>query len=41
MQYARRVPTSDWAIWRHEVIWISTYFTVGVWLSISMMFVQF
>ncbi|MGD2171188.1 MAG: hypothetical protein PVI79_11065 [Gammaproteobacteria bacterium] len=37
----RRIPTSDWSIWKQEVVWISTYFTVGVWLSISMIFVKF
>ena len=37
----RRVPTSDWAVWKHEVVWISAYFTVGVWLSIGMIFVSF
>ena len=37
----RRVPTSDWSIWKNEVIWISTYFTFGVWLSIGMIFVNF
>ena len=37
----RRIPTSDWAVWKDEVIWISSYFTVGVWLSISMAFISF
>lgn len=37
----RRVPTSDWAVWKPEVLWISTYFTFGVWLSIGMIFINF
>lgn len=38
---SRRVKTSDWSIWKKEVIWLSTYFTFGVWLSIGMVFVRF
>jgi hypothetical protein len=38
---SRRVQTSDWAVWKQEVVWISTYFTFGVWLSIGMIFVHF
>lgn len=37
----RRVKTSDWGIWKKEVIWLSAYFTFGVWLSIGMVFVRF
>ena len=37
----RRIQTNDWSIWRQEVVWISTYFTFGVWLSIGMIFVRF
>ncbi len=37
----RRIQTHDWSVWKDEVIWISTYFTFGVWLSIGMMFVRF
>jgi len=37
----RRVQTSDWNVWKNEVLWITSYFTVGVWLSIAMVFVQF
>ena len=37
----RRVQTNEWAIWKQEVVWISTYFTFGVWLSIGMIFVRF
>lgn len=38
---SRRVHTADWAIWKKETIWITTYFTFGVWLSIAMVFVRF
>jgi len=38
---ARRIQTNDWGVWKAETIWISTYFTFGVWLSISMIFIEF
>lgn len=38
---SRRVKTSDWSIWKKEVVWLSAYFTFGVWLSIAMVFVSF
>lgn len=34
----RREPTRDWATWRHEVPWMSLYFSGGVWLSLLMAF---
>ncbi len=37
----RRITTSKWKVWKKEVVWISSYFTVGVWLSISMIFIRF
>jgi len=37
----RRIQTNDWEVWKQGVVWISTYFTFGVWLSISMIFVRF
>lgn len=37
----RRIKTSDWGVWQKEVLWLSTYFTFGVWLSIAMVFVRF
>ena len=39
--FVRRVHTQDWAVWKNEVVWISAYFTFGVWLSIGMIFVRF
>ena len=38
--YHRRVQTSDWCIWKKEVLWITSYFTIGVWLSISMVVLE-
>ena len=38
---SRRIQTNDWNVWKEEVVWISTYFTFGVWLSIGMIFVRF
>lgn len=38
--YHRRVQTSDWGIWKKEVLWITSYFTLGVWLSISMVIIE-
>ena len=37
----RRVKTSDWGVWKKEVLWISAYFTFGVWLSIGMVLARF
>ena len=36
----RRVQTSDWEVWKKEALWITPYFTVGVWLSIGMAIVN-
>ena len=38
---SRRIQTSDWGVWKQEVLWISAYFTFGVWLSIGMIFIRF
>jgi len=37
---SRRVQTSDWKVWKKEALWITPYFTVGVWLSIGMMLIN-
>jgi len=37
----RRVQTSDWEVWKKEALWITPYFTFGVWLSIGMVLVNF
>lgn len=36
----RRVQTSDWGIWKKEALWMTSYFTLGVWLSISMVVIE-
>src|SRR5262249_2092228 len=33
---SRRVVTHRWEDWRSEVIWMSLYFSVAVWLSIAL-----
>jgi hypothetical protein len=33
----RRVVTQDWAIWKPEVAWLTGYFSLAVWVSISLM----
>ena len=37
----RRVHTKAWTVWKKEVLWLTSYFTFGVWLSISMVVIQF
>lgn len=37
----RRVQTSDWEVWKKEALWITPYFTIGVWLSIGMALIHF
>lgn len=31
-----RRPTGSWDVWRHEVTWMTPYFSAAVWLSIGM-----
>jgi hypothetical protein len=38
---SRRVQTSDWEVWKKEAVWITPYFTFGVWLSIGMVVINF
>lgn len=37
----RRVQTSKWKKWKKEALWITPYFTFGVWLSIGMVLIDF
>jgi hypothetical protein len=37
----RRVHTKKWKHWKKEALWITPYFTIGVWLSIGMMLINF
>jgi hypothetical protein len=32
----RRIATREWAIWRPEVAWLTGYFSIAVWLSVSL-----
>lgn len=32
----RRVVTGEWAAWKGEVAWMTLYFSVGVWVSLSL-----
>ena len=34
--FERRVVSYEWKDWKSEVIWMSLYFSVAVWLSISL-----
>ncbi|HVW28755.1 MAG TPA: hypothetical protein VHC69_25490 [Polyangiaceae bacterium] len=32
----RRIATDEWAVWRPEVAWLTGYFSIAVWLSVSL-----
>jgi hypothetical protein len=32
----RRITTREWAVWRPEVAWLTGYFSIAVWLSVSL-----
>jgi len=34
----RRIATTEWAIWRPETAWLTGYFSVAVWISISLVY---
>jgi hypothetical protein len=34
--FERRVVAHDWSAWQDEVVWMSLYFSVAVWISISL-----
>jgi hypothetical protein len=34
----RRTVSNRWEDWKGEVLWMSLYFTVGVWTSISLVY---
>jgi hypothetical protein len=31
----RRIPTTEWVVWRPELAWLTGYFSIAVWISIS------
>ncbi len=33
---SRRIATRQWSVWRPEVAWLTGYFSVAVWLSVSL-----
>ena len=33
---SRRIATEEWSVWRPEVAWLTGYFSVAVWLSVSL-----
>ena len=34
--WQRRVQSGNWAAWKADALWLTPYFSVGVWLSIAM-----
>jgi hypothetical protein len=32
----RRIATREWSVWRPEVAWLTGYFSIAVWLSVSL-----
>ena len=32
----RREPSGAWSVWRHEIWWMTPYFSFGVWLSLAL-----
>ena len=36
----KMVATGDWKTWKHEVGWMTPYFSLGVWLSIAMVWLH-
>lgn len=37
--WQRRVRSGSWAAWRADALWLTPYFSFGVWVSIAMVFV--
>ena len=38
--WSRRTVTSDWKVWREEAPWLTGYFSMAVWISISIVHVS-
>ena len=36
--YRRRVASYRWEDWKTEVLWMTLYFTLGVWSSVSVVY---
>ncbi|UDF35785.1 UNVERIFIED_ORG: hypothetical protein LHJ69_01580 [Shinella sp. XGS7] len=37
--WRRRVPSGSWAAWKADALWLTPYFSVGVWVSLAMVWV--
>jgi len=37
---SRRIPTTEWAAWRPEVAWLTGYFSLAVWVSLSFVYLS-
>jgi hypothetical protein len=37
---SRRHPTLAWDVWREEAPWMTVYFSIGVWTSLAMVFLE-
>lgn len=37
--WQRRERSGSWAAWKADALWLTPYFSVGVWVSIAMVFV--
>lgn len=38
--WQRRVRSGSWAAWKADALWLTPYFSFGVWASIAMVFVS-
>ena len=37
--WSRRVPSRSWPAWRADALWLTPYFSIGVWTSLALVFV--
>jgi hypothetical protein len=37
--WSRRVHSGSWAAWKADALWLTPYFSIGVWISIALVFV--
>lgn len=37
--FSRRVPSLSWAAWKADALWLTPYFSIGVWIGVAMAFV--
>jgi hypothetical protein len=36
--WRRRIVSYRWELWKNEILWMSLYFTLGVWSSVSLVY---